>query len=324
MAFDIHEELIKAGTKYKKEMLAMPVKVLREALPQMNLRSGIQGKIVGGMLTVDAGLRPYRTAKDATEEIQITPYEWETFMGDMVKEFDPHAILGSLYTELTSKGVKEYEFVKRVALEVAKKVGEKLYDNLFIAVRNASGNTTADLFNGFESLIIAAMAGLTPTISEAKGNLIDLSGQTLSEANCGDLLKQSWRNLNRHLKKERVKLYIPGETLDMYEDWYQNEYSTQPWNSGIEQKFLVGSRGRCELVAMDNMGGDFGIFSIKENMLVGVDQQSDHETAKIRECDNPKMVQLFMKAYFGVGYETVQPEYFCALQLDSQSGGGSV
>jgi len=313
MAIDIAQKLIEAGTKYKKELLAMPVAVLQELLPHFTVRTGIQGKVVGGLLTTDAELRPYRTAKDADGGATVTPYEWETFLGDMVKEFDPHAILGTLYTELTSKGVKEYDFVKRVALEMSKKVGEKLYDNLFTAVRNPAGNYTSDLFDGYETLIEKGVTATT--ISEAKGNFMDLSATALSEANVGDVLKTAWRNLDRIFKKQRVKLLIPETILDLYEDWYQNEYSTQPWNSGIEQKYLVGSRGRCELLPLNPMSGNYIIFTNKENMNLGVDQQSDHETIKIRECDNPKLVQFFMKAYFGVGFETIQKEYFTAARI---------
>ncbi len=313
MAINIAQELIAAGTRYKKELLAMPVAVLQELLPQVTLRSGIQGKIVGGLLTTSAELRPYRTAKDEDGEVTVTPYEWETYLGDLVKEFDPHAILGSLYTELTSKGVKEYEFVKRVALEMSRKVGEKLYDNIFTAIRNQAGNHTTDLFNGWETLIANGVNG--GTLSEGNGNYMDLTATGLSEANVGDVLKAAWRNLDRLFKKERVKLFIPETILDIYEDWYQNEYSTQPWNSGIEQKYLVGSRGRCELVPMNPMSGNYMIFTIKENMNIGVDQQSDHETVRIRECDNPKLVQFFMKAYFGVGFECIQKEYFTAAKI---------
>ncbi len=317
MAFDIHEELIKAGTKYKKELLAMPVAVLADALKYMNVRTAIQGKIVGGLLTVDAELRPYRTEKGASDGIEITPYEWETFLGDVVKEFDPHKILGTLYTELTSKGVKEYQFVKRVALEMSKKIGEKLYDNLFSAERNAAGETTADLFNGFNTLVTAAVAA--GKMSEAKGNYMDFTGIPFTVDNVGDRLKYAWRNLNKHLKKQKVKMQLPGSVLDLYEDWFQQEYGHVPWNERFEQRTLVGSRGKCEFVPLDNMeDGDLIHFTIKENMNVGFDQQSDVEDLKIRECDNPKMVQFFMKAYFGVGFETIQEEYLCSLKFATE------
>jgi len=309
----ITQSLIDAGTKYRKELLAAPLVELAEILPNFTLKTGVQGKIVGGWLNTAAELRPYRSAKDATGSLTVTPEENENFLGDVVKEFDPHEVLGTLYTELTSKGVTDMQIAKRIALEVSRKVGEKLYDNLFIADRNASGDNTVDLFNGFETLIADAVAANKMT--GALGNFMDLTGDSISESNCGDILKDAWRSLDRILKKQRVRLYVPESVMDFYEDWYQNEYSTQPWNTGVEQKFLVGSRGRCEIVPLNPMSGNYAIFTIKENMNILVDQTSDHETVRIRECDNPKLVQFFMKAYFGTGFETIQKEYMCAAAI---------
>lgn len=313
MAIDIVQELIDAGTKYRKELLVMPVATLAPFMKHATLKIGLQGREVGGLLTTDAELRPYRTSKDASDNTVITPYEWETFLGDVVKEFDPNAILGTLYTERTSVKPDKRAFAKRVALEMAKKVGEKLYDNLWIASRNAAGNNTVDLFNGYATQIAAAV--VSGALSEAKGNYQDITATPMTVDNCGDLLKAAWRNLDRNLKGQRVKLKLPDSILDMYEDWFQVEYGHAPWNEKFEQKTLVGSRGRCELVPLDNMEGtDYLQFSVKENVKVGCDQESDKETVEIRRPDNPKMVQFFMMAYFGVGYETMAKEYFCAVK----------
>jgi hypothetical protein len=309
----ITQSLIDAGTKYRKELLAAPLVELAEILPHFTIKTGIQGKIVGGWLNTAAELRPYRTAKDATGSLTVTPEEMENYLGDVVKEFDPHEVLGTLYTEVTNLGVTNMAIAKRIALEVARKVGEKLHDNLFVADRDAAGDNTVDLFNGFETLIADKVLG--GTISEAIGNYMDLTGDSISESNAGDILKTAWRNLDRILKKQRVKLFVPESVMDFYEDWYQNEYSTQPWNTGVEQKFLIGSRSRCELVPLNAMSGNYAIFTIKENMNILVDQTSDHETVRIRECDNPKLVQFFMKAYFGTGFETIQKEYMCAAKI---------
>jgi hypothetical protein len=69
-------------------------------------------------------------------------------------------------------------------------------------------------------------------------------------------------------------------------------------------------------------GGDLMHFSIRENMNLGFDQESDVEELRIRECDNPKLVQFFMKAYFGVGFETVQKEYMCSVKFTTEEVGG--
>jgi len=326
MTINIHADLIAAGTQYKKELLAMPVAVLAEALPQMTIRTGIQGKVVGGLLSTDAELRPYRTAKNAVDNTAVVPYEWETYLGDVVKEFDPHAILGTLYTELTAKGVREYDFVKRIAMEMAKKVGEKLFDNLFTAIRNSSGDYTSDLFNGFDTLTNNAV--LAGSVSAALHNLQDYSATTMTVANAGDILKEAYRALNPLLRKQRLNLYVPSEVLWMYEDWYQDSYGPNPFNTDVAQRKLVGTNGQCSFVPLNNMSGNFAYFTVKENMNVGFDQQSDVENVRIRECDNPKLVQFFMKAYFGVGFEAIQKEVFNAVKIDaglngSGSGSGS-
>ncbi len=313
---DINQALIAAGTTYKKELLAMVVAALNEMFPYVSIQTGVQGKIVGGNLTTDAQLRPYRTEKGASDNTKIEPFEWETFLGDVVKEFDPNAILGTLYTEPTAKKPTEREIAKRVALEIAKKVGEAIYDAIFIAKRNANGETTMDLFNGYVTIIVSQITAQTPKVSVALKNFIDDSATVVSADNVGDVLKKYWRGLNKLLKKQKVFFYIPQTILEMYEDWFQVEYGHAPWNTGFEQKTLVGTKGKCELVPFDNMEGQPYIFiSVKENVKLGVDQMSDMENVKIRECDNPKLVQFFMMAYFGVGYETFDPRYFKAFKV---------
>jgi hypothetical protein len=89
------------------------------------------------------------------------------------------------------------------------------------------------------------------------------------------------------------------------------EYGHVPWNQNFHHKTLIGTNGKCQLVPLDNMEGqDKIIITIKENMKVLVDQDSNKETVRIRECDNPKMVQFFMMAYFGVGIDVIDKRFF--------------
>ena len=308
MAININQALIDAGKQYKKELLTMPVAVLSDMLQFMTLRTGIQGTVVGGSLDTDAQLRPYRTAKDATDDTKITPYEWSTFLGDVVKEFDPNAILGTLYTEKTNKRPTEREIAKLVALEMAKKVGQALYDTSFTAVRNPAGNSTADLFNGWGTQIAAKITA--GDLAAANSNYLDVSATAIDRTNVGDVLKDAWRGLNPLLKKQRPNLYLPYSVLEMYEDWFQVEFGHAPWNTDFTQRTLIGSDKRCNFIPLDNMEGtDKLIFTLPGNMLVGCDQDSDKEDVKIRECDNPKMVQFFMMAYYGVGFDTLDKRF---------------
>jgi len=116
-------------------------------------------------------------------------------------------------------------------------------------------------------------------------------------------------------------MYLPTSILEMYEDWFQTEFGHAPWNEGFDQskKTLVGSRGRCFFVPLDNMEDqDFIYITVKDNMVIGVDQESDKEKVKIRECDNPKMVQFFMMAFFGVGFDTLDARYLCAIKFTTE------
>ena len=313
MAININQALIDAGTKYKKELLTMPVAVLGDMLKYMTLITGLQGKEVGGALDTDAELRPYRTAKDAVDNTKITPYEWETFLGDVVKEFDPNALLGTLYTDRTSKKPTDRDIARLVALEMAKKVGEALYNASFTAVRNPAGETTATLFNGWATQMAAAV--VAQTLKSTLGNYEDVSATAIDVSNVGDVLKAAWRGLNPLLKKQGPNLYLPNSVLELYEDWYQVEYGHAPWNTDFTQRTLIGSEGKCKFVPLYNMEGtDKLIFTVKGNMKVGVDQESDKEDVKIRECDNPKMVQFFMMAYYGVGFDTLDKRFMKAIK----------
>jgi hypothetical protein len=83
----------------------------------------------------------------------------------------------------------------------------------------------------------------------------------------------------------------------------------------MDQKVLVGTNGKCTLVPWPNMEGQPYIFiTIKDNIKLGVDQMSDTEDVEIRRVDNPKVVQFFMKAYFGVGFESFDKTLFRALK----------
>jgi hypothetical protein len=320
VAITITQSLIDAGIRYRKDLLTQPVAVLADVLQYMSLKTGLQGKEIGGILNTNAELRPYKTAKDAAEDgTTIVPYEWETFLGDVVKEFDPNAILGTLYTEATAKKPTEREISRLVALEMAKKVGEALYDNMFVAVRNASGTTTSALFNGFSTQLAAAVTA--GKLTTGLKNYQDLTATAITADNVGEVLKAAYRACSPLLKKQKVNLYLPTSVLEMYEDWFQVEFGHVPWNDKFEQGKLVGSQGKCTFVPLDNMEGqDYMLFTVRENMKVGVDQESDKEDVRIRECDNPKAVQFFMMAYFGVGFDNLDKSYMNVLEFTTETG----
>lgn len=313
---NIEQPLITAGIKYRKDLLTAPLLALSSVLPYFNLRTGIQGKVIGGQLETSGEFIPYKTAKNPTDNTTIKPREWETFSGDLLKEFDPNAVLGTLYTEKTATEADKFEIARKIAVRVMEKAGEGLYNNLFTAVRNAAGTTGADLFNGFSTLFAGYVA--SGAASSADGNYFDRSATTIDSTNCGDVLREIWEdNLDELLKNRKVILYCPPKLVNLYKRWYQADFGGVPWNGGYEQKELYCADGKCVFAPMSCMSGqDYIFFTVRENMMIGVDQQSDTETLEIRRCDNPKLVQMYAKTYFGTGIDTIVKEIFCGIKVN--------
>ena len=299
--------LVNSGAKYRREILAMPVVALEKTLKHMTIRKGVRGDETVGGYDNDAELRPYRSSKDATDKGKFFGRTLTTYLGDIVEEFDPYRLFSTVYGEsfgsLTDR--KEADIVKDMALTLAKKVSAKLGKALFKAVRNKDGNTTLDLFNGFDT--IAAKEIKEGTIAVANGNLYIY--ETITDANAGDVLKAIYSAASDELRdQENLKMFLPNSVLDAYEVWCLSTLGSVVYNQTYAQSRLHCNRN-VELVPLVGLkNSEYIYISTKDNMLVGMDQLSDAEQAKIRECDNPKALQFFMCMYWGVQFECILPE----------------
>ena len=300
--------LVNSGAKYRKEILAMPVVALEKTLKHMTIRKGVRGDETVGGYDNDAELRPYRSAKDATDMGKFFGRTLTTYLGDMVEEFDPYRLFSTVYGEsfnsLTDR--KEADIVKDMALTLAKKASAKLGKALFKAVRDPEGNSTMDLFNGFDT--IAAKEITEGNINATRGNLYIYS--SITAANAGDVLKAIYSAASDELRdQENLKMFLPKSVLDYYEEWCLSTLGSVVYNQTYAQSRLHCDRN-VELVPLIGLkNSEYIYISTQENMLVGMDQMSDVEQAKIRECDNPKALQFFMCMYWGVQFECILPEY---------------
>ena len=300
--------LVNSGAKYRREILAMPVVALEKTLKHMTIRKGVRGDETVGGYDNDAELRPYRSSKDATDKGKFFGRTLTTYLGDIVEEFDPYRLFSTVYGEsfssLTDR--KEADIVKDMALTLAKKVSAKLGKALFKAVRNKDGNTTLDLFNGFDT--IAAKEINEGTITVANGNLYIYD--TITDANAGDVLKAIYSAASDELRdQENLKMFLPKSVLDAYEVWCLSTLGSVVYNQTYAQSRLHCDRN-VELVPLVGLkNSEYIYISTQANMRVGMDQLSDAEQAKIRECDNPKALQFFMCMYWGVQFESILPEF---------------
>lgn len=305
--FNITPELLASGHKYRRELLATAFIALEPILAHMTKRIGIQGKESVGALTTGAELRPYRFSKDAKDTSDIYLRELETFLGDVVEEIDANALFSTVYATLVGEEPSESQVARAMAMEMAGAVGEALALSLFQAKRNKSGNKTKDLFNGFETILAAEKTA--GNLSDAKANLFNM-GST-NGTNAVDKLRLLYRNSHEVLRGKKSKMFISPDLYEDYNQCYLADFGSVPYNKEFNKTFLEGSRGLCELVPVIGTSGTRVILTTKDNMLVGMDQMGNTEKVEIRRPDNPKALQFFMLAYFGVEFESIDPRRIC-------------
>lgn len=302
--------LVNSGAKYRKEVLAMPiVNLMNSVLTHMTLRMGVRGTETVGAAGSDAELRPYKSEKGATDTTKIIARTLTTYLGDVVEEFDPYQLFSTVYGEqwsdLTER--KDAEIVRTLMLAQAKTVSNKLAKAMFSAVRNASGTKTVDLFDGFDT--IAGKEIAATNISAAKGNYIEID--QITELNAGDVLQAIYDAASEDLTEaENLKMFMPKSVKKAYEKWCVANFGSVVYNTTYNKNVLHGTDDNpVQLVGLPGMKGSSYIYlSTKSNMLVGCDQRSALEKVKVRECDNPKMLQFFMCMFFGVQFEMIAPE----------------
>lgn len=173
------------------------------------------------------------------------------------------------------------------------------------AVRKSNGDKTIDLFNGFDT--IAQTEITAGKLTKELNNLFSFT-EAIDSTNAVDMLKTFYRFSTDELQGETTKLFIPKSIYNAYVDDYQSTVGSVPYNKEFKKTFLEGSDDLCELVALPSKkGSGFIQLSTKENMLIGVDQESDLEKI-IVEKHAAFVLQFIATLFFGCQYESISPE----------------
>lgn len=301
------EALANSAAKYRKELLMMPVIALKTSLDHMTLRLGVRGKETVGQLSGSMEMGPYDPTRKDTTGVGAKGRELETFFGSVIKEFEPNTVAKSIYGDavLSGSGLTDVKIVQLVVAFLAKQVSKALNKALWSAVRNVEGTTSADLFNGFDTITASEIAA--GNISVAKGNLFEFTA-AISATNAVDKLKEFFRAAYDELQGEATKLFISKTIYNAYVDDYQASNASVPYNKEFKKTFLEGSDDLCELVALSNKKTSPYIhLTTKGNMLVGVDQEGDEEKIGV-EKHAAFILQFVMAMFFGVQFESISPE----------------
>ena len=312
------EEYQKAAEKWRQQLLLLPMLSCKDSLRFMPGIPGIRNKEHVGTAKSNAQFGPYKADKNSSSTTEVKYRELETFFGNVCEDFEPNSVVTMLLGQNASflgEGQKTAPSAKLVIASVLKSLGESLHNVLFTAKRNAEGDTSADLFNGF--ITIADAEVTAENISEAKGNLLKIT-TGFSEADALDVAKSIERKAHPVLRATEKFLYCSPEFADAYNDAYMLTHGGIVYNKKFEQAVVEGSNNKTTLAPLTCLAGSSKFFlAPKSNMLYGYDSLSDQERIQVDRF-KPFMLTLSAAMFFGVQFYSIDPRMLLMVDVTKQ------
>ena len=312
------EEYQKAAEKWRQQLLLLPMLSCKDSLRFMTGIPGIRNKEHVGTAKSNAQFGPYKADKNSSSTTEVKYRELETFFGNVCEDFEPNSVITMLLGQNASflgEGQKTAPSAKLVIASVLKSLGESLHNVLFTAKRNAEGDTSADLFNGF--ITIADAEVTAENISEAKGNLLKIT-TGFSEADGLDVAKSIERKAHPVLRATEKFLYCSPEFADAYNDAYMLTHGGIVYNKKFEQAVVEGSNNKTTLAPLTCLAGSSKFFlAPKSNMLYGYDSLSDQERIQVDRF-KPFMLTLSAAMFFGVQFYSIDPRMLLMVDATKQ------
>lgn len=312
------EEYQKAAEKWRQQLLLLPMLSCKDSLRFMTGIPGIRNKEHVGTAKSNAQFGPYKADKNSSSTTEVKYRELETFFGTVCEDFEPNSVVTMLLGQNASflgEGQKTAPSAKLVIASVLKSLGESLHNVLFTAKRNAEGDTSADLFNGF--ITIADAEVTAENISEAKGNLLKIT-TGFSEADALDVAKSIERKAHPVLRATEKFLYCSPEFADAYNDAYMLTHGGIVYNKKFEQAVVEGSNNKTTLAPLTCLAGSSKFFlAPKSNMLYGYDSLSDQERIQVDRF-KPFMLTLSAAMFFGVQFYSIDPRMLLMVDVTKQ------
>ena len=303
-------ELSKSAVKFQEKLIQVILLGAQETLKHMTPRPNTRGRLVVGELGGNIQLEPYKTTEQSGN-VTITPRTLQTYLGSVIKNFDPNSLWNTVYGSLVTQGeaLKDTNIALAMLSYMSAKIGENLNNAIFSAARNDSGTTTATLFDGFDTITAADITA--GAVAAAKGNFKQLAA-AITSSNAVDTLKDIYRSADPALQSKRTKLLIDFDTYNKYVDDYQATVGAAPYNKEFEKTFLEGSSNRCELVPLVSKSGSTYLhLTTKSNMLYGYGNNPEAPIQVDRFA--PFTLTFSASMFFGTQFETVnKAEFFVA------------
>ena len=313
-----------AATKWRADLLMLPIIGCQETLKFMTARPGIRYKEQVGALSGDAQFGPYKPSRSTDFNLNIDFRTLETFLGSVVAKFEPNSAVSTLLGQIgdtKGDGQMQAPTAKHVLALIAKSLSEHLNEAIWAGRRNANGDTTLDLFDGFDT--ITANEITAGAIAAEEGNYMKLT-DAITNDNAMDIAKEILFSLDPRLRAQDLYMFCTQEFADAYNESYLLTQGGINYNTKYGQDTVEGSNGRLHIVPMFNkIGSKFIHICPKINMLVGYDQMGDIESVMVKEYE-PFILSYIATMFFGVQFESIDKRRFKVIELadSAQSGNG--
>lgn len=303
-----------AAVKWRSDLLMLPIIGCQDTLQYMTGRPGIRYKEQVGAINGTAQFGPYKPSRSTDFNLNIDFRTLETYFGSVVAKFEPNSAISTLLGTGATKGDGQMTVptAKHVLALIAKSLSEHLNNAIWSGKRNAAGDTTADLFDGFDTITASEIS--TGAIAKENGNYLKLTDE-ITTANAVDIAKEILFGLDPHLRAMDLNLYCSQDFADKYNEGMLLTHSGINYYQQYGQNTVEGSNGKLHLVPLFNKADSkFMHVSPKSNMLVGYDQMGDVESVMVKEYE-PFILSYIATMFFGCQFESIDKRRLKVIEL---------
>ena len=317
------EEYQDAARKYRKDLLMLPIIGIQDTMKFMTGRPGIRYKESVAAMSGNAQFAPYKPSRRTNFNLDLDFRTLETFFGSVVAQFEPNSAISTLLGAIgdtKGDGQMKAPTAKHVLALIAKSLSENLNNAIWAGKRNASGDSTMDLFDGFDTITDAEVTA--GTIAAEHGNYMKLT-EAITTANAVDIAKEVLFSLDSHLRGQTCYMYCSQDFADKYNEAYLLTHAGINYNNQYNQVAVEGSNGKLILCPLANKADSkFIHVSPKINMLVGYDQMGDTENVMVKEYE-PFILSYIATMFFGVQFESIDKRRMKVIELADSSSSSS-
>ena len=309
------QEFQEAATKWRSDLLMLPIIGIQETLKYMTSRPGIRYKENVGALSGDAQFGPYKPSRSTDFNLNVDYRTLETFMGSVVAKFEPNSAVSTLLGQVGATkgdGQMKAPTALHVLALIARGLSEHLNEAIWAGKRNAAGDTTIDLFDGFDTITDKEIT--SGAIAAEEGNYMKLT-EEITSANAVDAAKEILFSLDPRLRSQDLYMFCTQDFADKYNEGYLLSHGGINYNTQYSQTTVEGSNGRLHIIPMYNkIGSKFIHICPKSNMLIGYDQMGDVESVMVKEYE-PFILSYIATMFFGCQFESIDKRRFKVVEL---------